>query len=49
VGRFRWKDGREYEGEWARGKQHGIGVYRNNKGEERKGQWVDGRRMQWLS
>lgn len=31
-GVLKWADGRVYAGEWKEGKQHGIGLYKNNKG-----------------
>lgn len=48
MGRFEWQDGRKYIGEWKSGKQHGKGVYVNQKGEEKKGEWVEGKRVRWL-
>ena len=38
-------DGKKYEGNWAKGKQHGRGVYTNRKGEIVEGEWNQGRRL----
>lgn len=46
-GRFIWRDNREYEGGWDKGKQSGVGYYLSHNGVKRKGFWVDGRRQRW--
>jgi hypothetical protein len=33
---------------WAKGQQHGEGVYVNPKGEARTGEWENGKRIKWL-
>lgn len=27
IGTFYWEDGRIYQGQWANGKQHGLGIF----------------------
>ena len=44
---FEWPDGRRYKGEWKNGKQHGKGIFINDKGETRSGLWEDGKRIEW--
>lgn len=43
-----WADGRQYEGMWRDGKQHGRGRYRNANGVWREGEWVNGKKMKWV-
>ena len=38
-------DGRKYEGEWKRGKQHGKGKITNIRGEVHEYDWVNGQRV----
>ena len=38
-------DGRRYEGEWLKGKQHGKGLFTNSKGESVEGVWREGKRL----
>ena len=38
AGTFTWPDGREYDGQWAAGKQNGTGTF-TAKGERRVGEW----------
>jgi len=38
-------DGKVYDGEWAYGKQHGMGVYINAKGVRIKAEWNMGKKV----
>ncbi|TNV83004.1 hypothetical protein FGO68_gene12582 [Halteria grandinella] len=38
-----------YQGWWSQDKQHGLGVYINEKGELSYGLWQMGRRLQWFT
>ena len=31
------------------GKQHGVGIYRDQQGEEKCGLWEDGKRIEWFN
>jgi hypothetical protein len=42
--RYRWPDGREYDGDWMQGKPHGMGSEVLPNGETYRGTWVDGQR-----
>ncbi len=44
---YRWKDGRVYEGQFEKGKQHGVGKY-TARGVTRTGRWNQGVRVAWL-
>lgn len=38
-----WSDGRQYKGEWLKGKQHGEGEEILKRGEKpKKGTWTNG-------
>ena len=45
---FTWPDGRQYDGNWRNGKQHGAGIYHSSRGEIKKGEWADGKRVRWI-
>jgi len=38
-GRYTWKDGRAYEGEYVDDKKHGFGVYTWPDGRRYEGEW----------
>ena len=39
----------KYRGEWANGKQHGVGFYISVDGKEKQGEWKEGKRVKWLN
>lgn len=41
-------DGRQYNGDWLNGHQHGEGTFTDRSGISRKGIWSDGKRVRWL-
>ena len=43
-----WPDGRLYKGQWANGKQNGVGLYTKPDGSTRKGEWNNGKRVRWI-
>lgn len=43
-GRYRWPDGREYDGNWQSGLPHGMGNEQRNNGDSYRGMWREGRR-----
>jgi hypothetical protein len=48
-GIFLWPNGKSYDGNWDKGKQHGIGYYIDSKkGFRKKGEWKHGKRVKWL-
>jgi len=55
IGKFKFlfyrafrPDGRQYEGGWLQGKQHGTAKYTNATGKVRIGIWDRGKRLKWL-
>ena len=42
---YKRPDGKRYEGDWVSGKQHGKGIYRNQKGESFECEWREGKRV----
>ena len=46
-GVFTWPDGRKYDGQWSKGKQHGRAKYTFSDGAVKNGVWDQGRRVQW--
>ena len=44
-GKFSWKDGRVYKGEWRDGKQHGRGTFTKIDGTKKVGIWEHGRNI----
>jgi len=48
-GVFTWPDGRKYDGQWSKGKQHCRAKYTFSDGAVKKGVWDQGRRVQWDS
>lgn len=46
-GKYRWADGRVYDGMWLNGKQNGEGKYIASDGTTRIGIWKNGKRTQW--
>ena len=47
---YHWKDGRKYEGYWYKGKQHGLGIFRDaRKGKVKYGLWEHGNRLVWFN
>ncbi len=47
-GVYKWSDGRVYDGNWLRGKQHGNGKYLLPDHTVKLGIWENGRRARWL-
>merc|ERR1719310_1756530 len=47
-GTFTWPDGRQYEGQWHDGRQHGVGIFRTEKGSYRE-EWDAGVRVKVTS
>ena len=43
-----WPDGRQYDGEWLNGKQHGFGRYLSSSEQEKYGEWKEGKRLRWI-
>ena len=41
-GKYSWKDGSCYEGDWVNGKREGFGVYYYSSGDWYEGTFVDG-------
>jgi hypothetical protein len=41
LGLFKWTDGREYNGNYLKGKKHGKGVFKYQNGDSYNGDWVD--------
>jgi len=48
YGRMIRPNGSYYIGEWADGKQHGVGYANDEGGGQRKGRWQNGQHMEWL-
>lgn len=48
FGRLIKADGSFYVGEWADGKQHGVGYANDEDGQQRKGRWNEGELVEWL-
>ena len=49
FGIFRWSDGRQYSGYWAKGLQHGPGVYFKPAEKKTKyGLWENGKIIKWF-
>ena len=48
YGKYKWADGRQYEGYWLNGKQHGQGHYILKDGSVKIGEWVNGKRTHWI-
>lgn len=46
-GKYIWADGREYDGAWVNGLQHGIGIYTAD-GSKRKSLWKEGKRVEYI-
>jgi len=46
---FSRPDGKVYEGEWYKGKQHGKGVFIMEDGQRREGEWKNGNRIRWMT
>lgn len=44
TGRYRWPDGREYDGTWRVGVPHGMGSEQLSNGDSYRGMWREGRR-----
>ncbi len=42
-GTYKWKDGREYQGQYNMDKKHGFGTYRWADGRIYIGQWMNGK------
>lgn len=42
-GKYTWKDGRCYEGQYERDRKHGMGTYTWSDGRQYIGMWKDGR------
>lgn len=42
-GKYTWKDGRMYEGEYENDRKHGYGVYTWNDGKQYEGHWKNGK------
>lgn len=49
LGKFKWSDGRVYDGGWKAGKQHGEGTFISQDGETKRGEWKDGKRIKWIT
>lgn len=47
-GKYRWADGRVYDGPWNNGKQHGQGTYILPDATKKIGLWEDGKRVKWI-
>ena len=47
-GLYKFGDEREYEGGWEKGKQSGLGFYKDRNSTRRQGLWQDGKRVQWI-
>ena len=45
FGIFRWPDGKRFEGNWLKGKQHGQGIYFSGDRISIKGEWQEGKRI----
>ena len=41
-------DGRVYEGEWKKNRQHGFGKFTDREGKTKDGIWDNGERVKWL-
>jgi len=49
YGIFTWFDGRRYAGYWAKGRQHGLGIYSKPSDNKIKyGLWEDGKIVKWF-
>ena len=48
YGLYTWPSGKQYEGHWENGKQHGTGIFINASGEKKKGEWINGKREKWV-
>ena len=50
---MKWPDGREYDGYWKEGQQHGKGkitaVGKQGEITTRAGMWEHGNRVEWIS
>ena len=50
FGSYEWGDGRKYTGWWHKGKQHGLGTFRDSDdGEVKYGVWEFGKRKKWFN
>jgi hypothetical protein len=43
YGKYWWKDGRRYEGQYLNDKKHGYGIYYWTDGRRYEGNWFEGK------